>query len=229
VRTQTFVKLRRADLNVLENQHHVLDVSKDIASLLALLFLIILQDVFNLEMYKDDGERHPIKVLYACHLKGMAWDFVDFLSTQYTWQVDFGAEFFSLLGEQLGYLSALREHYVKLELFGEQDQAPVAKQKQIARAKTKIMQEELSRVASHDDKIKIKKPQSLDYFSPLFNIDWKTWSTTRRERAKRHPYRTDEDLISLGACERDRNELERLTSIPPPQSHSNIEAAYDVS
>jgi hypothetical protein len=211
-------------LESLEYQHHVIKPS-DCASMLALLLLIVFEDVFNQEIYavaRNKTNRHPIKAIYTCHLKGMAWDLVDFLDKHYTWVLDgdnasFSDLFCELVGVQAAYLAILRELY-KARRLGRTDDD--ANRKDLTLTNTETLRTELGYIVKRDERIKVGydsvkcNPKVL---SPLFDKDWDRYRVEEVGRPQRHKVRGDQYLIKLGACSRDRIELGRMKDEDPPK------------
>ena len=109
---------------LIELGHHLLDLGcqMDNYQLMALLMLIVLDDLFNPEIFSSSlgtkyVRRESSRALYTTHLKGMAWEMIDWLSTHMEWTVggvrfNFGLEFEKEVGKQLGYIKGLRRAFI---------------------------------------------------------------------------------------------------------------------
>ena len=216
----------------------MLSPEKDLDDLLALLLLIVLEDIFNQELYslaRTGGKREPIKAIYTCRLKGMAWDLVEFMATQYSWtgktgevKVDFTRAFFDLVGTQLGYLKQLRAKFVVAKLFSETDgDEDSGKKKGGVKASdinTRTLKRELQHIADRDPQINdvyTQRTSSCTSLSPLlggYECRFRTWVIKRIPEADRVPHSIlpVEALVNLGACKRDREELELIHETLPP-------------
>jgi hypothetical protein len=191
--------------------------------MLALLLLIVFEDVFNQEIYviaRNETSRHPIKALYTCHLKGMAWDLVEFLDKRYEWEregkpLSFANLFCKLVGLQAACLAILRELYTarKLARTDDNDGADAAKN-------TKTLRTELGYIVKRDERINVAYQAvsgNPTVLSPLFDFDWSQTLVKPADKPKQHKVKDDKYFINLGACSRDRRELERMTDEDPPE------------
>lgn len=206
----------------LELSHHVLKPtsSDDLPHLLALLFLILLDDIFNPDIF--EAERTPAQALYTTHLKGIAWEMVDFLDKAYTWEttdptldhpistaLNFQPAFQKLLGTQLADIKRLRRSFLKHHLTRPQDTTQRAKD-----AFTKALEKELEMVAAQYREVeaayKAGKEGEPEFITPLLDEleVIQCWQAIENKRY-RHRVLSPKERLVLGACRRDREELAR--------------------
>jgi hypothetical protein len=203
--------------------------SEDLPHLLALLFLILLDDIFNPNVFQ--GQRTPDQVLYTTHLKGIAWEVVAYLDKAYTWEaldnpslehpittaLSFQPAFYRLFGKQLGYIKRLRQPFLGKNLTRPDDY-----DRRSTIKNTATLEKELEMASLQDREVEeaykavvVGVPESLTpILDDLESIQ--SWNATEDEHYLHRILSTRERVV-LGACQRDREELARSEEQPRPR------------
>ncbi|KAH6906658.1 hypothetical protein BKA70DRAFT_1224010 [Coprinopsis sp. MPI-PUGE-AT-0042] len=197
-------------------QHHALDPTspKDVPQLLALLFLILLDNIFNPKIFKKgrtQDQQYLDRAVYTTHLKGRAWDMVDFLNKGYSW----------LFGLQLNTIKHLRSHFLKNHLSRTDDEDMEHKDGFAQRKTTEMLNHVLEMASTQARQVETaflnKEGGIPKHLTSILDqlAEIQTWQAVPDEFYV-HQHLTFLEPLDLGACKRDQEELMQIKGCKPP-------------
>lgn len=207
---------------------------EDTPHILALLMLIVLDDLFNPEIFalgRDDSDRlrKPVRALYTVSMKGLAWEIIDYLSETYKWTsvnhepLSFTSTFEQMVGRQLRCIKEHRTQFVEKTRYQQGDAAAEEFQSQW----TATLGGEIEMLINQKEEIKAgflateggtSADASLRYITTLLDPHWKMSSWIASLSGEEFTPKSHEDRLEAARCERDSQELKGLDGIDAPET-----------